>query len=111
MSNSTVKLDTHYIKTGDFRTVYGSGIYGGFAPDGQLNMFVYTERVPIPQRITLDFDVESQTVVGEQERDVKSGVIREVQFGILFNIDTAEAMLGWLKSKIEEYKQVAPKPL
>lgn len=98
-------IETHFIKCDDFRTVYGSGVYGGFTPAGKLNMYVYTERIPVPKRIDLKVDIESQSVVGEAGREGKSGLVREVQFGVLFDVDTARSMVDWLKRHIAQYDE------
>ena len=109
MNEQPHKLDTHFIKNSDFRTIYASGGYGGFTPSGHLNVFVYTERVPIPNRISFQLDAvstNSATIGPEVEREGKPGLIREVQFGVLFDVETAESLMNWLKAKLEEYNYV-----
>lgn len=105
MNEQTQQLDTHFIKNIDFKTVFGSGFYGGFTPSGHLNVFVYTERVPIPKRISFQInpDPSSPSIGPEIEREGKSGLIREVQFGVLFDVNTAQALSDWLKGKLDDY--------
>jgi hypothetical protein len=108
MNEQTQRLDTHFIKNIDFKTVFGSGFYGGFTPSGHLNVFVYTERVPIPSRVSFQLDpvaVNSFSVGPEIDREGKSGLIREVQFGVLFDVKTAEGLMNWLKNQLDNYNQ------
>ena len=100
-----MKYEAHYIKTGDFKTVLGSGIYGGLTNTGQINMNFFTDRAPIPTKITFDIDPDNGNILGELEREIKEGIIREVHFGVLLDVDTAKSIVSWLNDKIEEYKE------
>ncbi|NVJ46463.1 MAG: hypothetical protein HWE07_05020 [Cytophagia bacterium] len=100
-----MKIETHYIKNHDFKTVEGSGIFGGLTNNGQININFFTDRAPIPKKIILDVDPSTGKIIQEIERDSKEGVIREVQFGVLLNIETAKNIVGWLNQKIEEHQQ------
>lgn len=106
MSNSKkeesqkVLFDTHYVKNNDFRTVFTSGIFGGVTPSGLINMNFFSDRAPIPKRITFEVDPKAGQLNNEVERDSKEGVVREVHFGMLIDINTAKSVVEWLNQKI-----------
>jgi len=100
-----MKVETHYIKNHDFKTVEGSGVFGGLTNNGQINMNFFTDRAPIPKKIVLEVDPQTGKIVNEIERDSKEGIIREVQFGVLLNVDTAKKIIDWLNQKIDEFDQ------
>lgn len=106
MDEKTLTLETHFIKNNEFKTVYGSGVYGGFTPAGMLSMYFYTERIPIPIRTTLKQNPASPEQFEEVEREAKSGLVREVQVGVLIDLDTAQSMMDWLKGHIDNYKEI-----
>ena len=96
-----MKLETHFVKNNDFKTVQCSGAFGGIAPTGQINMNIYTDRVVIPRSITLEIDDSSGAPLREVSRDTKNGVIREVQFGILIDVNVAKSLVEWLNGQIQ----------
>ncbi len=100
-----MKVETHYIKNHDFKTVEGSGIFGGLTNNGQININFFTDRAPIPKKIILEVDSVTGKIIQEVERDSKEGIIREVQFGVLLNIETARNIVDWLNQKIEEHQK------
>ncbi len=100
-----MKVETHYIKNHDFKTIEGSGIFGGLTNNGKINVNFFTDRAPIPKKIILEIDPLTGKIIQEIERDSKEGIIREVQFGVLLNIDTAKNIVEWLTQKIDEYEQ------
>lgn len=98
-------VETHYIKNHDFKTVEGSGIFGGLTNNGQININFFTDRAPIPKKIVLEVDPSSGKIIREVERESKEGIIREVQFGVLLNIESAKNIVEWLNQKIEEHQK------
>lgn len=95
-----MKFETHYIKNNDFKTVQGNGVFGGITHNGQINMSFFTDRAPIPKKITLDIDPGSGEILSEIERECKEGIIREVHFGVLLDKETAKRIVDWLNEKI-----------
>ena len=62
-------------------------------------MSFFSERSPIPQ--TLTHDITPQGNLGEEtNRQVKSGVVREVEVEVIVDLATAKGMLGWLETHI-----------
>lgn len=98
--NNKILFDTHFVKNSDFRTVLASGIFGGVTPTGLINLNVFSDRAPIPKRITFEVDPGVGQLNNEVDRDSKEGVIREVHFGMLIDINTARSIIEWLNQKI-----------
>ncbi len=101
-----MKLETHFLKSSDFKTIYGSGVFGGITPQGLININFFTERVPLPTKIVLEVDESTGQVGGEIEREGKEGIVREVNCGILLDISAAKQLLTWLEDKIHQYEEI-----
>lgn len=101
--------EINFIKNSDFKTVQGNGVFGGLTNTGQINLNFYTDRAPIPQKITLDIDPKDGNIKGESGRESKEGIIREVHFGVLMDINTAKSVVEWLQEKISKLEQATQK--
>ena len=95
----TTSHEYHYIKTNDFRSVFVTGAIGGPTVLGLLDMNVFIDRPAIPTS-TKHAITEKQTIGEEVSKVVREGSIREVQIGLLMDINVARAIKGWLDSNI-----------
>lgn len=92
-----------YEKGTYFRVVHTDGVVGGIAPGTELiHMSVFNERHPIPRKSVY-------TVVGGRigpelvdKREVRQEVFREVEVDLVFSLQTAIALRGWLDDRISE---------
>ena len=95
------EIEFYYIKNNSYKTVHVDGAIGGISPKGKLiNMAVYSERLPIPRQTTnqvLNGIVQANNETGRIQRD---GIIREVETNLVFDIETAQALVDWLEDKI-----------
>jgi hypothetical protein len=95
-------LNVHYVKNQDFRTVFTSCIYGGITINGLINVNFCLDRGPIPT--TVENEVEQNENGKSQLKPKvvhgKEGVIREVQFGAIMDIQTAKTIVDWLQKQI-----------
>ena len=92
-------IDFHYIKSHSFRVVHGDGVWGGATPRGYIAMSFFSERSPIPKKLT--HDISPQGTLGEEtDRKVKSGVVREVEVEVIVDLTTAKSMISWLETHI-----------
>ncbi len=94
------RIEFHYLKSNDFRTVHADGAFGGPTPQGGLFVSFYVERPPIPQRMKFVV-AEDGKLQTEVERESKSGMIREIDCGVSMSLATAKALKDWLESQIE----------
>lgn len=99
------KIDFHHVPSNTYRTYHVDGIFGGLTPRGLVSMECYLERQPLPTRIQHVIN-ESGQIGDEVERDSQSGIIRDVECGLIMDINTAKSLLAWLTRKIEEYDSI-----
>lgn len=96
----------HYLKSSLYRTVHADGAYGGMTPRGLIDVSFYSERRPIPNYL-----VHSITPAGalgpeiRDERISKSGVIRELEVGVIFDLASAKSFLEWFKAQVDELER------
>ncbi len=105
MSNngSPKNIKIHYIKTNSYRTYHADGFFGGVTPSGKLYIEPYIDRGPTPKSI--DFKLSPDGKLGDEvTRESKDGLIREIETGIICDVQVAESLIVWLQQKIKEFK-------
>lgn len=98
-------ISFHYLKTSSYKTLHVDGIFGGPTPNGNIYMELFVERAPTPQEVTHQVNKDG-TLGKEIKRKGKTGLIREIEAGIVFDLATAEKIQMWLAAKIEVLKTV-----
>jgi len=99
------QMDVHYLKTSSYRTYYMDGIFGGVTPNAKLYVELFLQRSPTPQ--TIQYSVEKDGNLGKELRRVgKEGLIREIEAGLVMDIQTAKVFRGWLDDKIKEFEKM-----
>ena len=93
------ELVLNYIKADNFHSVLSTGVIGGITINSLIDLNFFTDRVTIPKSVTLEVDENGQQK--EISRDTKTGVIREVQFGVLMDVNTAKTLVEWLNNNIK----------
>lgn len=105
MKKEKKELIFHYIKTNNYKTFYSDGFFGGITPKGKIYMEPFIERGATPQQvkhiISEDGDIDGGTIL-----EAKKDVIREIECGIVMDVETAKALQNWLTTKIEEFQEI-----
>jgi hypothetical protein len=106
------KIRVEYIKSSCFRIVRADGAIGGTSPRLELFITFYSERFPIPK--VLVYQATPEGGPGEElleERETKSGIIREAEVGITMDLPTAKSFASWLNQKIAELEKTRARVL
>ena len=77
INGQQTSIDFHYIKANSFRVVHADGVYGGPTPRGYIVMNFYSERAPIPQKITQELTPAGQ-LGGAIDQVGKGGIVRDM---------------------------------
>jgi len=86
----------------NFTQVYADGVFGSVTPKGLININFFSERLAIPLDVT--FNVTQDGKLGEKVEEnlaSKKGVIRDYNFGVFIDVNTAKAFRSWLDDKIK----------
>ena len=94
-------LKFQYLKADSYITYHVDGVFGGVTPKGMVHMDVFTEKFPTPSCISHELS-EDGKLGGEIDRVVRDGIIRELQAGLVMDLNTARQFRDWLSAKIEE---------
>ena len=92
----------HWVKSNHFRTIHVNGAFGGFSPDGNLFLSVYSERPVLPD-VTVQ-TIESSGQLGKEiieQRKGLQGVVRELEAGLAMDLRTAKSLVDWLNERIK----------
>ena len=104
-STNPTSVEYHFIKSNDFRVVHCDGVWGGATPRGLINMNFYSERSTIPQK-TVCKVLEAGHIGPEIKREGKEGIIREIDFSVILDVNTAKSLLEWLKAHIDRIEAI-----
>lgn len=95
------RVQFHYLKSPQFRTVTAEGFFGSVTPHGKIYMAPYTERGALPRVIWQAVSPHGE--LGEVlEVETRGGVVRELEVGIIIDRDDAVRFRDWLSNKILE---------
>lgn len=97
---SKQEIEFHYLRTNNYRSYHVDGVYGGVTPKGNIYMELFLERGPTPRNVIHELK-DDGSLGKELTKQSKSGLIREVEAGIVVDLRTAEALRNWLSEKIE----------
>ena len=97
-------IDIHYEKNPSYRTINADGAVGGITPLNQINLSFYSTRNSIQRSIRHKVNDDgslSETEI-EISADSKSGIIREIEFGVYMNRQSAHDIYSFLKKIFED---------
>lgn len=97
------RIEFHYLKSPQYRTIHVDGAWGGVTPRGNVAVSLYSERSPIPRRV--DFQLQPDGSLKEVDREGRKGYVRELEVGLVFNEITARAFHDWLKLRLDEIEE------
>jgi hypothetical protein len=94
-----------YIKSNFFRVIHVDGAVAGAGPTGVF-LSLYSERLPIPQQQVFEINVEAETLGSEivDRRVARTGIVRELEAGVVMTVEAAEAVAQLLLRQAENIK-------
>ena len=96
-------VTVHYHKNPLYRTIYSDGVIGGRTPTNQININFYANRNTMPKSV--DFELTLENKLGKKigiSEDSKVGIIKEIEFGVYMNHQTAKDLYEFLKKMLNE---------
>jgi hypothetical protein len=98
------EIDVHYLKTPNYRTFHVDGVFGGLTPNRFLYLELFLQRLATPQIIK--HAVTNDGKLGEEiQRIGKKGLIREIEAGLVMDLQVAKILRDWLDKRIKEFSQ------
>lgn len=96
----------HYLKINDFKTYFSTGVIGGPNLSGLLDLNFFVDRPTVP-RITFHKIVDHKINPMESNREGRNGSIRELQCGVILDLNTAKALYSWLGRHIDALEKIS----
>jgi hypothetical protein len=97
-----IEIKFDYIKSNQFRVIHVDGVHGGSSPKGLIQMAFFSERNPIPKQET--YELEKGMLAKRKKVEKREAIVREVEVEALFDLQVAEAIVGWLQEKIVQIR-------
>ncbi len=104
--NLSDTIDIHYLKTNNYRTYHVDGIFGGITPDAKkVYLELFVQRSATPNKI--EHAVTQEGAVGKEtgHRVGKEGLVREIESGLIMDLEVAEILKKWLDKQIKSCKK------
>ena len=113
MSESKIKFK--YVESPNYVSRYVNGAFGGVTPRGEIvvNFFFEHNAFPSNQEYEITQDGKLGRELSIEPKDISGTVIRQVDTGVIMNINSAKELVAWLSDKIRliENREVDPKTL
>ena len=106
LEDQKVRFD--YIKANQFRMIHVDGLFGGISPNSNIFMSLWSERWPIPKqtahKLSKDGSIQGEIL---EERVSRDAIVREIDVGVVMNINVAIQMREWLNDKIKAAQSIS----
>jgi hypothetical protein len=93
-----IKFD--YVKSNYFRVITADGANASLAQKGKIFLSLFNERVPIPRQVIHQM-LPNRTLGKEVENISREGLEREVEVGLLIDVNVAKAICEVLAQAIQ----------
>lgn len=98
------RLEYHYQKSPEYRTIHVDGAHGGITPRGYITFTLYNERSTIPRRGSREVieagEHETFLLGPENIEETLSGVMRQLEVTVFMDMNTSREFLKWLREKV-----------
>ena len=93
------EISFQYTYADYFRDYYANGVWGGINPHGEDIMNFFLEKNEPPEE-TKHRLTDANTLEEISRKPEKQLIVRELQAGIVLNLNVARSIRGWLDDKI-----------
>ena len=100
------RITFSYEKSPTCRTIHASGAWGSVTPEYAIYMALFSEHLPIPERTAhLITETGALGVEVDDERQVKSGVVRQIEAEVFLSEQTAISLVAWLQERLRQIQE------
>lgn len=100
MTEKQRNIVINYVCPAENKDLYVNGLWGGVTPRGEIYAHFYSERHPIPQKVTHMIEDDGKvSFPGEIEK--KADATRIVQASLVMDVFSAKAIRDWFNNHIE----------
>ncbi len=96
-----------YLKSAAFRVLHADGVIGGITPRLDVHVDFWSERFAIPQQVV--HELTKDGLLGEEveeERKSRDAIVREVEAGVVMDLEVARSFRDWLSERIAEIERL-----
>ena len=95
----------NYNKTETYRTYYADGVFGGITSKGKIFADFFIEKFTTPKSMNYEI-IDNGELGNEIDRESVEGFSRQIECGIIIDVNFAKVLHRWLGEKIEEHKKI-----
>lgn len=103
-SDESRELEIFFTKSPAYRVVHADGAWGGLTGALGMHLGFYSEFREPPDSITYG---AQGTKLEERGRSGREAVVRQIEVEVIFNLQTAQALRGWLDEKLRDAAKAA----
>lgn len=94
-------VNYYFTQTPDYRVIHVDGAFGGPTPQGNLFLGLFSEHFPLPERVSHHIAGGKLSDELPEHRVTRDGIIREVEVGVVMDLQAAKALHDWLGANIK----------
>jgi len=92
-----------YVFSDDYNPVHATGALGGPAPNGDIIVNFFIERMPLPKSQTVSITPEGKLgeILANEPDDYPDTIVRAITAGLILNLNAARSLHEWLGNNIK----------
>lgn len=106
LDSKSRRIEFHYEKGNNHRVINIDGAWGGITPHSDIQMSIFSERLPFPE---LDeIEITDEMTLGKLTKQIsrKKGVVREIEATLTMTPTVARAVADWLLGKLAQLEEL-----
>ncbi len=104
MEKKPESVEFRFVNSNYWRVIHADGVYGGVTPRGDILMSVWSQRTALPTSVT--HEILADGLGKEIARESSGAVIRELEAGIVLDVELAKVVVKWLQEKIKDHSKL-----
>ena len=107
---STRKFKIKYVFPDHFNPTYATGALGGPAPNGDIVINFFVDRMPLPneQVVVIEDSGRLGEILENDPRDLTTMMVRVITGGVMLNLTSARSLHEWLGRQIQSVESSIP---
>jgi hypothetical protein len=93
------QISFEYVSPPGYVPKYVNGAFGGVSPKNEIVINFYLEAIKLPSEETYELDEKAGSL--KLSESTPPELVRNVQTGVILDVDTAKNVLTWLTEKIK----------
>ena len=101
-------IHIRYRTAKDYKSIPGSGVYGGINPQGMIHADLFIEKADYPEETVMRVNESTGETFELSRTPEQQPVVREFLVGMVMRPEVAKAIGQWLLHQVEQMERQMP---